>query len=111
VVNPNYAEAYSNRGVAYIQQKKYNKAERDLLNASELKPDDPVIQYNLAAMYSLQKKIDLSLDALDMALKNGFNNYDALKPKGKHSNPDLKNLRKDPEFKRVPEKNKVFILK
>jgi Flp pilus assembly protein TadD, contains TPR repeats len=27
---PNYAEAYSNRGVAYMQQKKYNKALEDL---------------------------------------------------------------------------------
>jgi len=110
-VNQDYAEAYSNRGVAYMQQKKYNKAERDLIKASELKPDDPVIQYNLAALYSLQKKIDLSLDSLDMALENGFNNYDALKPRGKHSDPDLKNLRKDPEFKKVLEKHKVFILK
>jgi tetratricopeptide (TPR) repeat protein len=108
---PNYAEAYSNRGVAYMQQKKYNKAEEDLKKAAELKPKDPIIHYNLAALYSIQNKTDLSLDSLDRSLENGFNNYDALKPTGKQSDPDLKNLRKDPEFRKVLEKHKVFILK
>lgn len=108
---PNYAEAYSNRGVAYMQQKKYNKAEEDLKKAAELKPKDPIIHYNLAALYSIENKIDLALDSLDKALENGFNNYDALKPTGKQSDPDLKNLRKDAEFRKVLEKHKVFILK
>jgi hypothetical protein len=108
---PNYAEAYSNRGVAYMQQKKYNKAEEDLKKAAALKPKDPIIHYNLAALYSLQNKLDLALDELDEALEYGFNNYDALRPTGAKSDPDLKNLRHNPEFKKVLEKHKVFILK
>lgn len=108
---PNYAEAYSNRGVAYMQQKKFNKALEDLKKAAELKPKDPIIHYNLAAIYSLQNQVDLSLDELDKALENGFDNYDALKPTGKQSDPDLKNLRKDAEFRKVLEKHKIFILK
>jgi tetratricopeptide (TPR) repeat protein len=108
---PNYEEAYSNRAVIYMLQKKYNKAEIDLLKAAEINPKDPYVQYNLAALYSLQKKTDLGLDALDRALENGFNNFSALKPKGKGSDPDLKNLRKDPGYKEVLEKHKVFILK
>ena len=91
-----------------MQQKKYNKAEVDLKKAAELKPKDPIIHYNLAALYSLQNKLDLALDELDKALENGFDNYDALKSSGDHV---LKNLRKDPEFRKVLEKHKVFILK
>lgn len=108
---PKYAEAYSNRGVIYMQQKKYNKSEIDLLKAADIKPKDPYVQYNLAALYSLQKKTDLALDAMDKALELGFNNYDALRPTGRGSDPDLKNLRKDPGYKQVLEKHKVFILK
>jgi len=108
---PKYAEAYSNRGVIYMQQKKYNKSEIDLLKAADINPKDPYVQYNLAALYSLQKKTDLGLDAMDKALELGFNNYDALRPRGKGSDPDLKNLRKDPGYKQVLEKHKVFILK
>lgn len=110
-IYPKYAEAYSDRGVIYMQQKKYNKAEEDLKKAAELKPKDPIILYNLVALYSLEKKNDLALDYLDKALENGFNNFDALKPKGKQSDPDLANLRKDPDFKKVLEKHKVFIVK
>lgn len=108
---PGYAEAYSNRGVAYMQQKKFNKALEDLKKAAELKPEDPIIHYNLAALYSLQNQLDLALEELDKALKYGFNNYDALKPSGPNSDPDLKNLRKHEEFRKVLEKHKVFILK
>jgi len=107
---PNYAEAYSNRGALYMQQKKYNKAEKDLSKADNLKPKDPIIQYNLAALYSIQKKNDLALEALNKALELGFNNYDALRPRGKGSDPDLRNLRKDPGYKEILEKHKVFIL-
>jgi tetratricopeptide (TPR) repeat protein len=108
---PNYAEAYSNRGVAYMQQKKFNKALEDLKKAAELKPKDPIIHYNLTALYSLQNQLDLALDELDKSLEYGFDNYDALKPSGPNSDPDLKNLRKDPEFRKILEKHKVFILK
>lgn len=110
-IYPKYAEAYSDRGVVYMQQKKYNKAEEDLKKAVELKPTDPIILYNLAALYSLEKKNDLALDYLDKSLEYGFNNFDALKPKGKNSDPDLANLRKDPEFKKVLEKHKVSTTK
>ena len=94
-----------------MQQKKFNKALEDLKKGAELKPKDPIIHYNLAALYSLQNQLDLALDELDEALENGFNNYDALKPTGAKSDPDPKNLRHDPEFKKVLEKHKVFILK
>lgn len=101
---PNYAVAYSGRAVAYMQQKKFNKAHEDLKKAVELAPNDPIIHYNLAALYSLTNKLDLALEALDRSLQLGFNDYESLR-----NDPDIKNLRKHPEFKRVLEKNKVFL--
>jgi tetratricopeptide (TPR) repeat protein len=101
---PNYAVAYSNRGVAYMQQKKFNKAMDDLLKASEIDPSNKDIHYNFTSLYSLQNQLDRALDSLDKALSLGFNDYDALR-----NDPDLANLRKHPEFRKILEKHKVFI--
>jgi len=103
---PDYADAYSNRGVAYMQQRKFNKALEDLKKAKELKADSPSIRYNLACLYSLKGDVDFGLDELDAALTNGFSDYESLR-----RDPDLNSLRKHPEFKKVLEKHKVFIVK
>jgi len=42
--------------------------------------------------------------ALDAALANGFQNYDALR-----KDPELLNLRKSPEWRKTLEKYKVFL--
>ncbi|MDD2926090.1 MAG: tetratricopeptide repeat protein [Rhodoferax sp.] len=104
--DPKYAEAYSNRAVAYMQQKKFNKAEDDLRQAKELAPDSPSVRYNYASLHSLKGNVDLALDEIDAALTKGFTDYDALR-----LDPDLVNVRKHPEFRKILEKHKVFIVK
>lgn len=103
-VDPKYAAAYANRGVAYMQQKKLNKAMDDLTRAESLNPKDKMVHYNLAALFSLNGQRDRGLDALDKALDLGFSDYDAIR-----TDPDLANLRRDPEFRKVLEKHKVFL--
>lgn len=103
-LTPSYAVAYANRGVTFMQQRKYNKALDDLKKAVELSPRDKNIHYNLTALYALQGHKDRAFDSLDQALKLGFNQYDVLR-----SDPDLQNLRTDPEFRRVLEKHKIFL--
>lgn len=104
--DPNYAEAYSNRAVTYMQQKKFNKAEEDLRRAKELAPNSASVRYNYASLHSLKGDVDLALDEIDAALTKGFSDYDALR-----RDPDLENLRKHPEFRKILEKHKVFIMK
>ena len=103
---PAYDVAYSNRAVAYMQQKKFNKAMDDLKKAEEINPNNSTVQYNFVALYSLEHQLDRALDSLDRSLELGFNNYDALR-----SDPDLYNVRKHPEFRKILEKHKVFIVK
>ena len=103
-IDKGYAAAYTNRAVAYMQQRKYNKALDDLKQAESLNPSDKVLYYNYVALYSLQNQLDRALDSLDRALDLGFNNYDALR-----NDPDLNNVRVNPEFQRVLEKHKVFL--
>jgi tetratricopeptide (TPR) repeat protein len=102
--DPRYAEAYSDRAVAYMVQKKYNKAMDDLRKAVDLAPQSPSIRYNLASLHSLQANTDLALDEIDAALARGFSDYDALR-----KDPDLNNVRRHPEFRKVLERHKVFI--
>ena len=102
--NPYSAEAYTNLGVAYIQVGKNNKALDALRRGAHLAPYNPMTQYNLAVIYSLMNQTDRSLEALDRALKNGFNNADALR-----FDRDLDNVRGEPEFRMILERYKFFI--
>ena len=104
--DPTYAEAYSSRGATYMQQKKFNKAEEDLRRAKELAPTNASVSYNYACLHSLKGNVDLALDEIDAALTNGFTDYDALR-----LDPDLANLRKHADFRKILEKHKVFIVK
>ena len=99
-----YAEAHANLGVTYIGLSALNKAERSLKRAAALDPGDPYAQYNLAVIYSLNEKMDVALEALEKALENGFNEIDALR-----HDPDLKNVRQDPEFRKILEKHRIFL--
>lgn len=101
---PVYTEAYANRAVVYMQINKFNKAMDDLKAAEQINPKDPNLHYNYMAWYSLQNQLDRALDSLDDTLTNGFSDYDALR-----HDPDLKNVRKHPEFRKICEKHKVFL--
>jgi tetratricopeptide (TPR) repeat protein len=103
-VDGNYFAAYLNRGVVLMALGKLNKAEDDLKKAQTLDPKSPDAYFNLACLYSVTNKLDLSADALDSALKNGFNNVDRLR-----SDPDLNQLRQTKDFKKILEKYKFFI--
>jgi len=102
--DPTYAESYSLRAAAYMQQKKYNLALDDLKKAKDLKPTSASIRYNLASCHSLMGNVDLGFVELDAALANGFNDYDSLR-----KDPDIANLRKNPEWRKTLEKYKVFL--
>ena len=88
-----------------MQQKKFNKAQEDLNRALELAPESPSIHYNMACLHSLNGKVDLALDEIDAALTRGFSEYDGLR-----RDSDLDNVRRHPEFRKVLEKHKVFIV-
>lgn len=101
---PDYFDALFNRGVVYVSQGKLNKAEKDYSMALDINPTEPSLNYNMACLYALTDRLDLSIDALDTALKNGFNNIERLR-----NDVDLKNLRESEEFYMKLEKHKFFI--
>lgn len=103
--HPNFEVSYSNRAAAYIAQKKFDKAMDDLKKALSINPNHPVIHYNFAAIYSLQNQSARSLASLDKALELGFNDFAFLQ-----QDPDLDNIRKSREFRKILKKHKVLSL-
>jgi Tfp pilus assembly protein PilF len=57
VLDPKNVAAYESRGSIYIQEKLWDRAERDYSEANKLKPD-PVYQYKLGEIKFLQKSYE-----------------------------------------------------
>jgi len=69
---------------------------------AQLLPNDPVVHYNLACSYSLIHNYSQSVKELEKALDLGFSDFKHLR-----RDPDLKNLRMHPSFKKIREKIRV----
>ena len=95
--------AYNDRAAALIRQKKFDEAKKDLENALAIDPHNPATYYNTAALYALQKQSSVALEYLDRALVLGFKDYDLLR-----TDPDLNNIRKTPEFRKLLERYGVI---
>ena len=103
---PKYVMAYNDRAAVYVKQGKFDKAREDLDKALAIDPHNPATYYNTAALYSLQNESSQALDYLEKALVLGFKDYDLLR-----SDPDLKNIRKNPKFREILKKQGVSVPK
>jgi pentatricopeptide repeat protein len=54
----------------------------------DLQPNNAEAYYNVACIYSRQKKVDEAIDWLNKAIERGFNNWNLMK-----SDNDLANIR------------------
>ncbi len=97
--NPNFIEALSALGDVYTKAGAYEKG----LNVDErlvqLKPEDPIVLYNLACSYSLLNEIDKALRSVKKAVKCGYSDFGHMQ-----RDQDLLNLRKDRRFQRYFER-------
>ena len=57
-LNPDYAEAYNNRGVAYHLKKEYDSAIIDFSKAIELNPDYAIAYNNRGRAYGVKGEVD-----------------------------------------------------
>ncbi len=70
-----------------------NTALWDFLNAISLNGLSEIAHFNLACIYSLQKKKEEALNSLTKAIENGYNNAQQLL-----NDRDLDNIKDMPEF-------------
>ena len=74
-----YAEAYYNRGFAYIELKSYDRALNDLKNAIKYNPTDYRAYFMLGSIYEYYKDYKTALNYYKKALKLNPNFVDARK--------------------------------
>src|SRR5713101_6270802 len=68
-LEPENYEAWLDLGISYAQKGFYQEAERCYGKARDLNPDDVLLNYNVAALYSLWDRRKEALDALRKALE------------------------------------------
>jgi len=94
--DPAYIEALQILGDDYTRRGRYTEGLKMDEHLCRLRPRDPVVQYNLACSYSLTNKIDQAFEALAAAINFGYRDFKAL-----DKDPDLDNLRKHDEYKKI----------
>jgi len=90
---PNYAEALSSLGNLYTRRGEYVKGLEIDRRLVELRPDDPIVHYNLACSLSLLHEPGEALAELEKAIALGYNDFAFML-----SDSDLENVRQDPRF-------------
>lgn len=93
---PDFIDALVLLGDVYTKRGYYQKGLNIDKRLVRLKPDDPIVYYNLACSYSLVGDIDASLTALRNAVKRGYGDLNFI-----NKDADLENARKDRRFKRL----------
>lgn len=91
---PDFVDALIPLGDAYTKRGLHKEGLEVDKRLAKLRPDDPVVWYNLACSYSLIKDVNSSLEALERAIGLGYRDFAFM-----GSDPDLKNARADKRYK------------
>ncbi|HAJ56404.1 MAG TPA: hypothetical protein DCL35_01395 [Candidatus Omnitrophica bacterium] len=91
--NPSFAEALIALGEIYTKKGLYDKGLAVDKKLALLRPDNPVVHYNLACSLSLLGDTAGSFEAIRRAVDLGYDDFMFM-----HNDPDLLNLRADERF-------------
>lgn len=90
---PDFVDALILLGDAYTKKGEDGRALAVDLRLSALRPDDPVIHYNLACDYSVLENADRCFEILEKAIKLGYRDFRYME-----KDPDLSYARQDPRY-------------
>lgn len=91
---PGFVQALASLGDAYTRKGFYQEGLAIDQRLAELKPQDPIVHYNLACSLSLVGQLAQALAALKQAVLLGYDEISYIS-----KDPDLKALRETQEFK------------
>jgi tetratricopeptide (TPR) repeat protein len=94
--DPGYVEALQILGDDYTKRGKFVAGLKVDEQLSQLRPIDPMVQYNLACSYSLTGNFNQAVAALEKALDLGYRDFKWLA-----QDPDLNDLRLHPLYKNI----------
>ncbi len=91
---PDFIEALTALGDLYTRAGYWQKGLEVDLKLTKLRPEDPLVFYNLACSYALLNQTRTALSSLSKAIDLGYNDFQHLR-----EDPDLENLLKDEQVK------------
>ena len=94
--DPKFVEALQILGDDYTRRGKFIEGLKVDEKLARLRPEDPTMLYNLACSYSLTKRFDRAVGALNRAIEQGYRDFKWLV-----KDPDLRGLRQHPLFKKI----------
>jgi tetratricopeptide (TPR) repeat protein len=94
--DPGYVEALQILGDDYTRRGKFVAGLKVDEQLSQLRPEDPVVQYNLACSYSLTGNFNQAAASLEKAIDLGYRDFKWL-----GQDPDLAGLREHPVYKSI----------
>jgi tetratricopeptide (TPR) repeat protein len=97
--DPEFIEAWQILGDHYARRGRHSQSLKVDQRLSELEPRNPVVFYNLACSYSLNRALDNAVVALDKAISLGYRDFRWLA-----KDPDHRRLRKHPLFRTIEDK-------
>ena len=97
--DPKYVEALQVLGDHYTQRGRFEHSLKVDQQLSRLEPRNPLVFYNLACSYSLNREFDLAAASLEKALSLGYADFKWLA-----KDPDLRPLRQHPIFRAIEDK-------
>ncbi len=97
--DPQYVDALQLLGDHYTQRGRYTEGLKMDERLVRLRPDDPLVYYNLACSYSLTEQFDHAALALEKALGLGYRDFNWLA-----KDPDLHKLRQQPLYRGIEDK-------
>lgn len=95
---PDFVDVLIPLGEAYTRRGLFDKGLQVDLRLAQLRGEDPLTWYNLGCSYTLLKRIDEAVAALQRAISTGYRDLAYLQ-----KDPDLANLRQSPRYRDVLE--------
>jgi len=94
--SPDDEEALSYLAHAYTRQGRFEEGLDLDRRLAALRPDDPLVRYNLTCSLSLTFRADDALEQLREAIRLGYDDFEHME-----KDPDLVFLRKQPEYREI----------
>jgi len=94
--NPRHVESLMFLGNAYTARGEFERGLEIDLRLLRLRPQDPIVHYNMACSYSLLGQEDAAVSALERAINLGYQDIEHME-----QDEDLANVRQTPGYQRL----------
>lgn len=104
--DPKYVEAWQVLGDDYTRRGRVEEGLQVDERLAQLRPEDPLVHYNLACSYSMTEQFEQAVDSLERALNLGYRDFKWLA-----RDPDLENLRRHQLYRKIRAKLRTLRIK